>query len=159
MTAFVITPQRNRNAQEFYDARPRRSDSWRKRRTGIVPWDDRSTSMRLVPRRVLDQMREQFAMRQPDKIISLLEPNKLLAEIVLEANAALDRYFPDTIRALELTPNAGSEHREQLFLSVITQLDVDEALARVQRFDEEWWIDRSRSLRLRIDLEIDVTFE
>ena len=66
-----------------------------------------------------------------------------LIEVLLEAHVYLQKYFgPDPQVTLKVVSDPEVEGVEELFAYILTSLLVDEALARLDRFDEEWFLDQ-----------------
>jgi hypothetical protein len=90
-----------------------------------------------------------MTLRQPEAVKAFLEENHFLIPVIEEASVKLVEYFgAETPLVLEIRSQAEDEGSE-LFLYVKTDLPVPEALTRLDRFDEEWWLDemgRSRNL-------------
>lgn len=76
-----------------------------------------------------------------------LEERGFLVPLLEEAYGQLQTYFPETPLFLNVfsDPEAGRDapggDTEQLALSIVTKLDVDEAMARLELFDRNWWLD------------------
>jgi len=66
-----------------------------------------------------------------------------LVEVLLEARLYLQKYFgPAPQVTLEVVSDPEVEGVEELFAYILTSLPVDEALARLDRLDEEWFLDQ-----------------
>ncbi len=66
-----------------------------------------------------------------------------LVEVLLEAHVYLQKYFgPDPRVTLEVVSDPEVEGMDELFAYIVTTLSVDEALARLDRLDEEWFLDQ-----------------
>ena len=66
-----------------------------------------------------------------------------LIEVLLEAHVYLQKYFgPDPQVTLEVVSDPEVEGVEELFAYILTSLPVNEALARLDKLDEEWFLDQ-----------------
>ena len=66
-----------------------------------------------------------------------------LIEVLLEAYVYLQKYFgPDPQVTLEVVSDPEVEGVEELFTYILTSLPVNEALARLDKLDEEWFLDQ-----------------
>ena len=84
----------------------------------------------------------------------MLQEHSGLALVVEAAAGAIVRFIPDARLRLQLLEDPDFGEAPQLFLGVFTELPEREALAGLQRFDEDWWVRnayRARGL-LCIDL-------
>jgi hypothetical protein len=93
----------------------------------------------------LDRLAARYAFRRPEEVLAYLCQYPNLIPILLEAAVVIPRYFgPDAPLILEVVidPESEIEARELLAIARVS-LTPDEALARMDRLDEEWWLDRS----------------
>ncbi len=91
----------------------------------------------------LRHIEKDFLFRQPEKVQAFLQDHPQLIEIVLEAALHIERHFGlDTQVELAVSVDPEIEDMEELFAYVCTSLPVDEALARLDRLDEEWFLDQ-----------------
>jgi len=109
-----------------------------------------------LPYRYLHQLEEVYSLRDAAAVSGFLHAHPQIVEILLEAEAHLQKHFgPDSQIELAVVSDPEVEGEEQLFAYILTSLPVDEALARLDRFDEEWFLDQlDRTLgRLNFNLE------
>jgi len=72
-----------------------------------------------------------------------LQANPHLIEAILEAYPYLVKCFgPDPQVMLEVVRDPEAEGVEELFAYILTPLPVDEALARLDKLDQEWFLDQ-----------------
>ena len=93
----------------------------------------------------LDRLAARYAFRQPEAVVDYLRQYPHLVPILFEAAEVIPRYFgANAPLALDVfvDPEDETESRE-LFALVRVALDPEEVLDRLDRFDEEWWLDRS----------------
>jgi transcriptional regulator with XRE-family HTH domain len=74
--------------------------------------------------------------------------------LVREAADQLLKFIPDARLTLGLLTDPDYGESEQLFLGITTSLQEGDALAALQRFDQQWWVRQARRAhgRLCIDL-------
>jgi len=66
-----------------------------------------------------------------------------LVEVLLDAHVYLQKYFGTEPKVtLKVVGDPEVEGMDELFAYILTSLPVDEALARLNRLDEEWFLDQ-----------------
>lgn len=89
-----------------------------------------------------------FRIRGREAVLHFVEAHPELNTLLLEAASALDRYFGPGQRAtLEIILDPETENAPELVAHVKTSLSVPEALDRLDQFDQEWFLDRVRSVK------------
>ena len=73
---------------------------------------------------------------------SVLEKYPFLVSLLLEAYVEVGNYFPHSRVFLEVFDDPEVEGMDKLFAYIRTPLPVDEALARLDKLDEEWFLDQ-----------------
>lgn len=104
----------------------------------------------------LHQLEEIYSLRQPAAVRRFLRTHSQLVEVLLDAYVYLQRHFgPDPQVVLEVVGDPEVDDWDELFAYVLTSLSVDEALAQLDRFDEEWFLDQLDRIdgQLNFDLE------
>jgi hypothetical protein len=97
----------------------------------------------IVERSRLRQLGEFYSFRDALAIRGFLRAHPQLTEVLLEAHAHLQECFgPDPQVALEVVSDPEAEGPDELFAYILTSLPADEALARLDRLDEEWFLDQ-----------------
>lgn len=97
------------------------------------------------PTEPLTRLAQHYTFRRPAEVTAFLHEHPNLSAVLFEALAVIPRYFGDDAPLfLEVftDPEAEPATRE-LFVIVQTTVEPDEALARLDRLDEEWWLDAS----------------
>ena len=67
-----------------------------------------------------------------------LEAHPFLVELIGEVRVKAQEFFPGSEFVLELSRYG----KEMLWANIVTDLAVDEALARLRKLDYEWWLDQ-----------------
>lgn len=95
---------------------------------------------------LLDDMRqleEIYSFRNDAAVQRFLYSYPQLAKVLLEAHVYLKKHFgPEPQVTLEVVSDPEVEGWDELFAYILTSLPVDEALARLNRLDEEWFLDQ-----------------
>jgi hypothetical protein len=95
----------------------------------------------LLPEEWMNGKSRLLELREPDVLNQYLEENSFLIPLINEASAKLVEYFgAETPQILQVVHHPDDGSRE-LFLYVKPDLPFSEALATLDRFDEDWWLD------------------
>ncbi len=85
-----------------------------------------------------------------------LQNNSNLIDVILEAHLQIRKYFPTEKLRLKLFTDPESSQWEKLVLSVFANPEsVDEALNKLEEFDENWWIDASSGVAVNLCIHLD----
>lgn len=91
----------------------------------------------------LQQLEEIYSLRNAATVRRFLHAYPQLVEVLLEAHGYLQKYFgPEPQVTLKVVSDPEGEGVEELFAYILTPLPVDEALARLDKLDEEWFLDQ-----------------
>ena len=91
----------------------------------------------------LYQLEEVYSLRDAAAVRRFLHHCPQLVEVLLDAHVYLQKYFgPDPQVTLRVVSDPEAESIDELFAYILTPLQVDEALARLDRLDEEWFLDQ-----------------
>lgn len=71
-----------------------------------------------------------------------LDKHKDIADLVLEAHAKIRDFFTSETLLLELISDISIEGGEELFVYIQTYLSVEEAVEKINDFDEQWFLDQ-----------------
>ena len=123
----------NRNMPEYLD----------EARTFIV---DNLHSSSLNVARSLDALQSVYVAESWGDILLYLAEHPGLIELLLKAQSRISELFGSASQVnLKLVPEYDSEIRHTLFADVHTQDDPMVAFKKMNRFDEEWWLDASEN--------------
>ena len=106
-------------------------------------------------RRRLDKLRQIYSVRDATAVVRFLRLCPSLVDVLMEAQSQLECHFgADPQVVLEVVSDPEGE-RDELFAYVRTSVSVGESLARLDRFDEEWFLDQLDRVngQLNFDLE------
>ncbi len=82
-----------------------------------------------------------FALRQPREVTEFLEEHPHLGSLLLEAYNHIQEHFgprPQVTLDVVIDPEATDDRI--LYLFIATPLPPENALEKLDRFDEEWWL-------------------
>lgn len=100
----------------------------------------------------LENVLEQFDLRDENRVIQYLRQNPFLASLILEAKSQIARFFsPETRIAIEVSADPG-DGSSQLFFLVPTRLNANETYDLFERLDREWWLEASERAQFRINI-------
>lgn len=106
------------------------------------------------PPKIETQWIEQHYMfKDHDSVAAFLSNHVFLAPVLIELYPQVQDYFPTRKIVLEVVADPDADD-ELLLASIITQSGVDEALEKLDLFDEGWWLlnaDRARG-KLCVDV-------
>jgi hypothetical protein len=75
-------------------------------------------------------------------VARFLMKHKFLIPVILEAFPKIQNFFGDeTVALLSLVVDPEDEDFQELFISIVTDRPIDEALDLLDQFDEEWFLD------------------
>lgn len=87
-----------------------------------------------------------------------MRKHQSLVDILLKAHQEVRKYFPSEKLRLKLSVDPESPQWEKLLLSIYSSPEyVDEALNKLDEFDQKWWIEAS--LGVAVNLYINLEFE
>ncbi len=90
--------------------------------------------------------------------LRFLRKHQSLVDILLKAHQEVRKYFPSEKLRLKLSVDPESPQWEKLLLSICSSTEyVDEALNKLDEFDQKWWIEAS--LGVAVNLYINLEFE
>lgn len=105
-----------------------------------------------------EQVRETFELRDEPAIARFLERHPQVADgALLAADGLRARFGPDAQLALEVDTDPEDDLAQpRLFALVLTELEVEDALARLDAFHRQWWKKTTPALTewLGVDVEM-----
>lgn len=97
-----------------------------------------------------------YELRDREEVVGFVEEHPELKGMLAEAQTRIPEHFGnDTAMALEVATDIDSENAKELLLLIPVELSVDDAMARMSRLDEDWWLDgsvRAKGL-MNVDIE------
>ena len=117
--------------------------------------DEGGTPATKTPEAAVKNIGQFYDMADPPAVERFLRDHPAVVELLIEACRHLDLAFgPAPEMRLELVwdPEDGGE--PELFAYVRTTLEVEEALARLHKFDEEWFLDHVHKVAGQLEFSI-----
>ncbi|HXF05947.1 MAG TPA: hypothetical protein VNM72_11105 [Blastocatellia bacterium] len=105
----------------------------------------------------LQSLSQLYTFRRSEEVAEFLQEHPFLVPLLREAHGKIAEYFgpsPDVV--LEVVTDPEAENDRELFAFIRISLPPDEALSKLDRLDQEWWLDASD--RAENQLCIDVEF-
>jgi hypothetical protein len=88
-----------------------------------------------------DEALGQFSLREGAEVRRFIGRSQSLLDLLSEARSHLSTYFPGSKLALRVITDPESVDDCQLVLFIMTNLAPENALSRLQQFDDAWWVD------------------
>jgi hypothetical protein len=103
----------------------------------------------------LDQF---YTFRRAEEVSGFLQAHPFLVPLLLEAHGKIAKYFgPSPEVVLEVIIDPEAEDDRELFALVRVDLSPDEAVRRLERFDQEWWLDASSQGCCLLNIDVEYT--
>ncbi|MBC7250165.1 MAG: hypothetical protein H5T62_07760 [Anaerolineae bacterium] len=96
-----------------------------------------------------------YVFKERKEVTSFLEECPFLIPLLLEAHYEIEQHFSPSQVFLEVITDPEETNSTQLLASIATGLDPDEALDRLERFDEEWWLDALAGARGKLCIDVE----
>src|SRR3989442_6843570 len=98
-----------------------------------------------------------FGFKNSGNVIQFLERNLFLVDVLIEARKKVDQHFgSDTLTSLEVFTDPEEDQSDpMLFVLILTPFHSDDASGRLERLDQEWWLNQPYEAKraMNIDLE------
>jgi hypothetical protein len=91
----------------------------------------------------LQSLEQFYTFRRPEEVMEFMRAHPFLVPLLEEVRGQIAQYFgltPEVI--LEVVTDPEAENDLDLFAFIRTSLPPDEALSKLDRLDQEWWLDR-----------------
>lgn len=99
----------------------------------------------------ISSIRHAYSISSPAELASFTGRFPFLIDLLLDASTVLSQTFLDgAIYRLEVTQDMEDEDIEELVCFICTGLDPDEALEKLDAFDEAWFLDNIGETRGRL---------
>lgn len=104
------------------------------------------------------QILNYYTIEEINDVVKYLNKHPQLINLLLKAPSEIKKYFPVEKLRLKLYVDPESPQWEYLILAICANsVHVDEALNKLDNFNESWWNNASRGVA--VNLSIDVEFE
>jgi len=106
----------------------------------------------------ISSVEQLYIFRRRDEVISFLWAHPFLVPLLLEAHGKIAEHFgPSPEIVLEVVTDPEVENDRELFALVQTCLSPNEALYRLDRLDQEWWLEASLQARCLLNIDVEFT--
>jgi hypothetical protein len=100
------------------------------------------------PRAVLRELERDFQISDEEEILSFLERHPKVAPLLFDIRSNIRRFFDeDPVRLDMFYDPEWPQDDPELVMNIQTALEPKEALIRLRKFDDEWWIKRLSETR------------
>ena len=89
----------------------------------------------------LDAIERFFVVPDRNAVRGFLMQRPFLVPLLLEAHGEIGNCFSGSSLRLMVVTDREDEHDRHLTLYIVTSLEPEKALARLQALDEAWWLD------------------
>lgn len=94
-----------------------------------------------IPTAELAALEQAYVLTKPSEVLEGLEKHPSLVALLLETSAKINNYFPDSQRFLEVVTDPEIINDAQLVIFISPNLTADEAVHRLDQFEDDWWLD------------------
>lgn len=104
----------------------------------------------------IKQLAKDYQFNDGASVESFLSRHASLLSLLREAHHQIKSVFGfDTDIALEVFTDPDSDDGSQLFALILTALPVNEALAQLERLDQNWWFDAAPRAAGLLNLDVE----
>lgn len=119
-------------------------------------WQRPGKSTVLILEHQIGWIRLLYDVRTPVQVTMFLEANPFLVPLLFEVYGKIGQYFGPSPRvALEVVFDPEADHDVDLFALIQTHANPKEALACLDRLDEEWWLDALSRAQCKMTLDVE----
>lgn len=122
--------------------------------TPVIPAVGHSSTV-LIEQIEVRALERLYIFKERLEVLDFINLHPFLAPLLFEVVGRIAQFFPEPQLSLEVVSDFEFPDSSQLVLSIETTLSPDEALKRLDSFDDDWWLDTAREAegRLCIDVE------
>ncbi len=123
---------------------------------GNVIWQQVDSSTSLASLHQLRLLEQIYIFRGPEEVSRFLCAYQFLIPLLLEARTKIAEHFepyPPVFLEVMVDPDAIDDH--QLVAFIQANLEPAEALASLDRFDKDWWLEASRRSRGKLCIHLE----
>lgn len=108
---------------------------------------DSLTKLKSVSAADIEALEKLYNFREKTEIVEFLEIYQFLIPVLLEAPDKISNYFPDAELFLECVSDPEVVGEAMLELAICMNLEPDEAVDKLNQFQDDWWLDLSDRIR------------
>jgi len=121
----------------------------------VTGWQESGLSLVHASELQCALLEQRYLFRRRNEVIGFLKRYRFLVSLLLEVYDRIAEYFgPSPEVVLEVFNDPEAEYRE-LFALVRTNLSPSAALACLERFDQEWWLDASERAQCMLNVDVE----
>jgi hypothetical protein len=121
----------------------------------VTGWQESGLSLVHASELQFALLEQRYLFRRRNEVIGFLKRYRFLVSLLLEVYDRIAEYFgPSPEVVLEVVSDPEAEYRE-LFALVRTNLSPSAALACLERFDQEWWLDASERAQCMLNVDVE----
>ncbi len=95
----------------------------------------------------IETLEQLYSFRERTEVLAFLDKYPFLVPVLLEAPAKIRQYFPDSQLFLEVVPDAEIADWVLLVLSILMNLDPNDAVDKLHQLDWNWGLHNSYEVR------------
>jgi hypothetical protein len=95
-----------------------------------------------------------FAMSDSRDVATFLNHAPFLEPLLRQAHERLEHYFPGAPQRLAKVVDPEITGDVRLVLDVVVDEDVEPVMARLSRFDREWWLAHAQEARGKLTISV-----
>lgn len=126
----------------------------------ITPYNEVAELIdREIHQKTLEQINilaREYEIRNPSKVAEFLGENLFLLDLLKEIPHKLSKFFGRSVKlAVELVAEPEMPSSKEIFVIVLTKKDAKEARAKMDEFDQKWWLENidKANCKLNVSLE------
>ena len=108
---------------------------------------DSLTELKPVSAADIEYLEKLYTWREKIEVLEFLENYQFLIPILLEAPDKICHYFPEAQLFLECVTDPEGIDDDMLELAICMNLDPDEAVDKLNKFQDDWWLNLSDKIR------------
>lgn len=122
--------------------------------TNSPVWQDAGASLAYISPEDLDLLKRLYLIREPAKVTSYLHKHPFLVSVLVNAYLNAQSFFPDSEIALQIVSDQEEEY-QKLFAYILTEGPAFDSLTRLDKLDDEWFLDQPEHIRCTFNLNLE----
>ncbi|HEY9848337.1 MAG TPA: hypothetical protein V6D28_02675 [Leptolyngbyaceae cyanobacterium] len=103
----------------------------------------------------IQSLQELYAFREPAKILHFLDKLPFLVPVLLEVPNKIGQYFRNYQLFLEVVNDPEIIDYQQLFILISTNISTDEAMDKLDRLENDWWLNIPYEVRDKLCIDVE----
>jgi class 3 adenylate cyclase len=105
--------------------------------------------------RHIEELAEGYRFRRPDEVYAFLGEEPSALALASKAHGVIREHFAEDEIFMEVFADPNSPEEKELLISISTSLTPEEAIRRLDAFDENWWLSASASSAADICIKVE----